>query len=142
MPTIVITKHIDAPAVAVWALLADFGNVKWIPVAGRVDTDGQGVGMRRLIYGSGDSPAVETLTGMDADRMILSYRITNNPLPVSRFEAVVTLDGHTSTDTTTITWSVDYDPAQGTTAEAAHDTVESVYAMIAGWLGEAAALRG
>ncbi len=137
MPRIVIAKEVEAPVGTVWALLADFADVSWIPVAGRVDVDGSGVGMRRAIHGAGDRPVVETLTHFDGDRMELGYSITDNPLPVSRFEALVSV--HPSPGgAAEITWTVDYDPAGPEEADAAQQAIEAVYGMMAGWLADAA----
>jgi len=141
MARIVVTKELDAEAAAVWKLLANFGDVSWIPVADRVDVDGDGVGMRRLIHGAGEHPVIETLTYLNPDRMEVGYSITNNPLPVSRFDAVVAV--HPKPPGSGIKWEVDYEPLGSTDADAqaARDAVEAVYEMMAGWLADAATTR-
>jgi hypothetical protein len=142
MPRIAIVKEVDAPATSVWALLADFADVSWIPVAERVEVAGEGIGMSRSIYGAGDRPAVETLTLLDDDRMRLGYSIADIPLPVSRFAALVSVAPAESGSA--ITFDVDYDPLGPTEADAdaARQAVEAVYGMIAGWLADAAVARG
>lgn len=142
MPRIAIAKRVDAPASRVWALLADFADVSWIPVTGRVDVTGDGIGMRRSIYGPSGNPVVETLTHLDHDRMELGYSIADNPLPVSRFEALVTV--HPAEDGADITWDVDYEPVGSAErdADAARDAIEAVYGMMAGWLADGAAAQG
>ena len=144
MPHIAISKGVDAPAAAVWKLLADFADVSWIPVAAHVDVDGVGVGMSRSIRGGGDVPVVETLTQLDESRMRLGYSITQNPLPVSRFDALVEVRPDADAARATITWNVDYDPVGPTEddAAAARQSIESVYGMMAGWLADAAAAQG
>ena len=142
MPQITVTEQIAAPASAVWSLVADFADVSWIPNIGDVVVDGEGVGMSRSIYGSGDQPVVETMTSLNTERMELGYSIADNPLPVSRFDAVVSVrpdGGHSN-----VTWHVDYDPAGSTPADAtaARDAIEGVYTMMAGWLSDAVATRG
>ncbi|BBW99573.1 hypothetical protein BST36_28155 [Mycolicibacterium moriokaense] len=141
MARIAVAKEVAAPASAVWEVLADFGDIGWIPVGDRVDVDGDGIGMSRSIHGAADKPIVETLTHLDPDRMELGYSISNNPLPVSRFEATVTV--RPATGGSTIVWNVDYDPLSSSEsdAETASRAVESVYAMMASWLGDAAANR-
>lgn len=141
MPNMTVIKEISAPAADVWSILANFGDVSWIPVTGRVEVDGEGPGMRRLIYGSNETPAVETMTSIDPQHMRLAYRITNNPLPVSRFESVAQVNGSPSSDTCIITWTVDYDPAgdSETDADQARQGIALVYDMMASWLGDAAA---
>lgn len=142
MPHLVITKHIDAIPATVWAIVADFGDVDWIPVAGLVEVEGEGIGMRRLIHGSGSTPVTETLTSFNPDRMELGYSIADNPLPVNRFDAVVSVRP-AGESATTVTWDVDYDPAGTTEADqtAAHEAIEAVYGMMAGWLADASSTR-
>ncbi|WP_068180158.1 SRPBCC family protein [Mycobacterium sp. UM_CSW] len=141
MVCIAVTKEVAAPAAAVWELLADFGDISWMPVGDRVDVDGDGIGMSRSIHGAGDKPIVETLTHLDPDRMELGYAISDNPLPVSRFEAIVAVRPVEAGSS--IIWNVDYDPLgpSESDAEAARQAVEAVYGMMAGWLADAAANR-
>ncbi|MDA2894914.1 SRPBCC family protein [Mycolicibacterium sp. BiH015] len=142
MPRIAIVKEVGAPVASVWALLADFADVSWIPVARRVEIAGEGIGMSRSIYGGGDVPAVETLTLLDHDGMRLGYSIADVPLPVSRFEALVSVAPVQSG--AAITFDVDYEPLGPTEvdADAAAEAVEAVYGMIAGWLADACTVRG
>lgn len=142
MPRIAITKEVDASAAAVWTLLADFADVSWIPVAGQVDVVGEGIGMSRSIHGSGERPVVETLTHLDPERREIGYRIVDNPLPVSRFEALVTVQSRPGPGSE-VTWNVDYEPSGSTDADAqaTRQAIEAVYGMMAGWLADAAATR-
>lgn len=139
MPTTSYTEPVAAPAAAVWAILADFSDVSWIPLAQGCTVEGSGPGMRRLIGGGGDGPPiVEELVGLDADRRELRYRIAeNNPLPVVQQDVVATVreDG----DTSTVTWEVEYAvPEDGGDERAAVEAMGSVYTLMAGWLGDAA----
>ena len=140
MATMTVSKHVAARTDTVWAILADFANVSWIPVAGRVEIAGDGVGMSRSIYGSGDIPAIETLTSIEPERMELGYRITNIPLPVSRFDAAVSVTPAEPEGSSIVAWNVHYEPAGNTAddATAARESVEAVYDMMAGWLADAA----
>jgi hypothetical protein len=141
MATVTITKQLAAPAASVWALLSDFGNVDWIPTPGRVDVEGSGPGMRRIIRGSDGAAIVETLQWVAAECRELAYEIGNNPLPVSRFEAVVSVtDGEPGARTCTVTWRVDYDPTGDDAA--ARGGIEMIYTAMAGWLSEAAQPTG
>lgn len=144
MPRIAINRSVDAPAATVWRLLADFADVSWIPVAGRVDVHGVGVGMSRSIHGGRDVPVVETLTHLDERGMQLGYSISENPLPVRRFEALVEVRPEVDASKATVTWNVDYDPIGSTEndAVAARESIEAVYEMMAGWLADAAAAGG
>lgn len=149
MPRIAVVKGVDAPAGTVWELLSDFADVSWIPVIEDVAVDGDGLGMTRTIHGSGDHPILETLTHRDDEQMELGYSITNSPFPVTRFEALVTVRPAADGTGADITWHVDYDPqgsdpqdSDATAAVSARESIEAVYAMMAGWLADAATQRG
>ena len=143
MPRIAVVKGVDAPAGTVWELLSDFADISWIPVIEDVEIDGEGLGMTRKIDGSGDQPILETLTHRDDERMELGYSIAHSPLPVTRFEALVTVRPATGTGAD-ITWEVDYDAQDSdeAAAAAAREAIEAVYGMMAGWLADAATQRG
>jgi hypothetical protein len=133
-----VSKDIGAAPERVWDILADFADVSWIPGAGDVRVDGRGPGMRRLIGGSGSTPIAETLLWIEPDRRALAYEIVDNPLPVSRFSAVVTVsDSEAAGPGSTATWEIDYEPV-GDDANV-RGAIEAVYGMMAGWLADAAA---
>ena len=132
-----VSKHIAAPAEAVWAILANFASVDWIPGAGEVHVQGEGPGMRRIIHGSAATPVIETLIWVKPDQNALSYEIANSPLPVSRFRAVVTVTKNGGADAgSTATWDINYEPV-GDNASA-RDGIELIYGTMAGWLEDAA----
>ncbi len=137
MATLTVSKHIAAPAEAVWAVLADFASVGWIPGAGDVQIEGEGPGMRRIIRGGGTTPVTETLVWIDPDQQELSYEIANSPLPVGQFRAVVTVTSDNQADAgSTATWDVEYEPiGDGATAR---DGIQLIYDNMAGWLEQAA----
>jgi hypothetical protein len=138
MPTMIVTKQLTAPVDALWELLADFADVSWLPGQPDVRIDGEGPGMRRTISGSGGDPIIETLLWTRPQERALSYEIENNPLPVKRFRAVITVTPANGTDPSpgsALTWDVDYEPS-GDDAAARH-AIESVYGMMAGWLQDA-----
>lgn len=141
MPTITVSKDVAAGADAVWALLADFADVRWIPMIEKVEVEGDGPGMCRKLYGSADGaaePTIETLLWVRPEQKQISYRITNNPLPVRRFEAVVSVaDSEAAGGDCRVGWEVDYEPS-GDDASA-RESIEMVYGMMADWLQNAAA---
>lgn len=142
MPTLDVSKRLTASVDTVWAVLADFGNVGWIPGSGDVEVDGQGPGMRRRIKGSGDTPIVETLRWIKPETRSLAYEIADNPLPVSRFAAVASVSPASDTDPSggsTVLWKIEYEP-DGDDA-AAREAIEAVYGMMAGWIDDYAASR-
>ena len=137
MPTFTVTKRLAAEPDAVWAVLADFGNVDWIPGPGDVRVEGEGPGMRRFISASSDKPVIETLIWIKPDQRALSYEITNNPMPVSRFVAVTTVSD--AAGESIVTWDVDYEPIGDDAA--ARDAIEAVYGLMAGWVQDFAKTR-
>ncbi|MCV7257217.1 SRPBCC family protein [Mycobacterium shimoidei] len=135
MPTMTVSKDVAASADAVWRLLADFADVRWIPVINDVEVEGEGPGMSRRIRGSTDGePTVETLLWVLPEQRQISYRITNNPLPVNRFEAVVSVIG-SGAGGCRVEWEVDYEPSGDDTS--ARESIELVYGMMADWLAAA-----
>ena len=139
MPTIIVSKQVTVSPDALWAVLADFGDVAWIPGAPAVEVDGDGAGMQRRIQGGDGQPIVETLLWIKPDDRALSYEITNNPLPVTKFVAVVTVTLANGADPgagAAVTWNVEYE-SDGDDA-AARDAIEGVYGMMADWLQDAA----
>jgi hypothetical protein len=136
MGSVAVERQVSASAEAVWALLRDFGNIAWIPVGGRVDVEGAGPGMRRLIHGSGDGPpVVERLVAADDAARSIEYVIDeNNPLPVTTYVGRVRIDPDDGGSV--IRWSAEFEPA-GDAAEAA-GVVELMLTTLAGWLGDAA----
>lgn len=100
-------QELDAPAAMVWALLADFANIRrWWPtddeavLIERVELEGEGIGMIRHIYNRGFPVAVsERLDYQDPESLsyklsivgdrpagLLSYQATGwiSPLPDGR----------------------------------------------------------
>jgi len=133
MPTFRVTKRLAAPPDAVWDVLADFGNVDWIPGPSDVRVEGEGPGMRRFIAASSEKPVIETLIWIKPDERALSYEIANNPMPVSRFVAVNTVsESADAAGESTVIWDIDYEPIGDDAA--ARDAMEAVYGLMAGWV--------
>ncbi len=49
MVEVSVEGELEFSAKEVWAVIADFGNVDWIPGVEKVDLEGEGVGMIRHI---------------------------------------------------------------------------------------------
>lgn len=131
-----VRKRLEAPAGTVWAILADFGKVEWIPGVGEVEVDGDGPGMCRRIGGSGATPVVETLLWMKPESRSLAYEITDNPLPVRKFVAVATVSEAVEdvSQRSTVAWEIDYEPDGDDTA--AREAIDAVYGMMADWIDD------
>lgn len=135
MATITVSKRFAAPAEAVWATLADFGNVDWIPGISDVRVEGDGPGMRRFIGTSGETPVIETLLWIKPEERALSYEITNNPMPVSRFVSVARVsDAPDGAADSNVVWDVDYEPTGDDAA--ARDAIEAIYGLMASWIAD------
>jgi hypothetical protein len=130
------TGEIEAPAKAVYDLLADFGDVGWMRGVTRVEVEGEGVGMRRSIFAGGDEAVVEELESLDAGARRVSYTIPhNNPLPVADYHATCTavdLGGGRSR----LDWEADFTPV-GVDQDAAVARVEAMYGVLIGWVKSA-----
>ncbi|QLL08899.1 SRPBCC family protein [Mycobacterium vicinigordonae] len=132
-----VSKRLESSAASVWAVLADFGSVEWIPGLKEVQVEGRGPGMCRRIKGSGDTPIVETLLWIKPEARTLAYEITDNPLPVSRFVAVASVSESGIGDPSggsTVVWEIDYEP-DGDDA-VAREAIEAVYGMMADWIDD------
>ncbi len=131
-----VRKRLEAPAGTVWAILADFGKVEWIPGVGEVEVDGDGPGMCRRIGGSGATPVVETLLWVKPESRSLAYEITDNPLPVRKFVAVATVSEAVEdvSQRSTVAWEIDYEPDGDDTA--AREAIDAVYGMMADWIDD------
>ena len=90
MIEVLVKGDIAATPGHVWRLLKGFGEVSWMNGISRVDVDGKGIGMVRLIY-AGDAPPVrEVLESCDEEARRIGYTITDgNPLPVKDYHATV-----------------------------------------------------
>ena len=96
-----LTVDIAAPADKVWARVANFHDMSWLPVVAR--TEGQGgneVGAKRVLTlkAAGDPTIAEQLTRYNAEGMTYSYKITEvdvKVLPVNNYTShlTVTADG-------------------------------------------------
>lgn len=140
MPTHIVSIPLAAPASGVWAVLADFGDLSWIPPVQDVEVTGDGPGMTRRITGTGPEPVLERLIEIDEESRTLRYSIDeNNPIPVTRYEAVNSVAE--AEDGCTVTWTADYDIAEGGDDETVTGTIELIYGAMAGWLADAGAAR-
>jgi hypothetical protein len=135
MSNAAVEREVAAPPAEVWAVLRDFGNIAWIPVAGQVDVEGDGPGMRRHIHGGGPGePVVERLISLDDATRTIEYTIDeNNPLPVTTYVGRVSVndcDGGSM-----IRWTAAFEPAGDENESAA--VVGMMLDALTGWLAGA-----
>ncbi|MDP6979553.1 MAG: SRPBCC family protein [Myxococcota bacterium] len=133
-----VTRDSDLSAETVYELLADFGDTSWMNGVAKVEIEGEGVGMVRLVFASTDGPPVhEKLTARDDLARKVSYEITEgNPLPVENYAAdcTVTELGNGCQ----LEWTGRFD-ARGVDDETAKTTVEGMYNVMVGWVLDRAA---
>jgi len=130
------TGEIGVSADALYALLADFGEVGWMRGVTKVELSGDGVGMSRSIYGGGDQAIVEVLESLDPDARRVGYTITrNNPLPVDAYHATCTAVGIDPSHSR-LEWACTFEPV-GVDEATAVARVEAMYGVLIGWVKEA-----
>ena len=70
-----IERELEFSAKEVWAVIADFGNVDWVPGVEKVELEGEGVGMVRHLSVPVYPPLHERLDAIDQQEMLLDYSI-------------------------------------------------------------------
>ncbi|MCP4035995.1 MAG: SRPBCC family protein [bacterium] len=58
-----------------WAMLADFGDISWIPGLEKVELEGEGVGMIRHVTAPGMPMLHERMDAIDHETMTLDYSV-------------------------------------------------------------------
>lgn len=129
-----VTQSIDieAPPAAVWALIGDFCAIeKWHPLVKRCalsndrdDDEGNPVAIRRLVAAGGLGTIVEVQTMRNETAMSYSYAFVEGPLPVSAYNATISVTPKDAAST--VVWTATFDAAGMTDAEAKTD-IEGVY---------------
>lgn len=100
-----ITKHMDASAEVVWAVVRDFfGLDKWVPFIDRCTQDGHD----RLVV-AGEMTIRERLVECDDERRSLTYSIIEGS-PAASHEAQITVDQRGSGSE--VTYRVTVEPDQ------------------------------
>ena len=134
MIEVLVTTEVEASADALWSIVSDFGTVDWMNGVSKVEIEGEGPGMVRLIFASPDGPPIrEQLESIDEDARCLRYGIPEgNPLPVDDYHSHMTVvdlgDGRSRLD-----WGCSA-VAKGTDEAAAQATVEGMYGVLVSWV--------
>lgn len=133
MAAVAVQGEFDVSADRLWELVADFGNVAWIPGMAGVRVDGEGPGMTRYLP-AGESEIHERLESIDPVQRTLRYTIpVNIPLPVTDYRATMRVEGAASG--AKLHWSCTFEPAGVSEAEA-QQVVRGLYEMMIGWIRE------
>lgn len=127
-----VKRALDIPAETLWRLVADFGDMSWLPDGGvNVRVEGSGPGMARFID-MGDKAIKEQLESVDEDTRTLVYTIPENvPFPVIDYRA--TLHVGDAAEGCEVDWSCSFEPVGGSDAEAA-ERIQDMYDTMIGWL--------
>lgn len=125
------SRDIDASPAAIWALVGDFCAIsRWHPQLERCilssdeDDDTVRVQLRGLVVRGGKGTIVEVETARDEAAMTYSYRFVQGPLPVSAYNA--SLSVRPNGTGSTVIWSGTFDAAGTTVAQASAD-IASIY---------------
>ena len=90
MAEIAVERDFAASADAVWEKLGNFGEMGWMPGVASCEVEGEGLGSIRKIA-MGPATVVERLEAHDDAGRILSYSITEGPIPVQNYLATITV---------------------------------------------------
>ena len=131
MAELQVIRTIDAPTDALWKLVRDFGDVRWIPGGEHAKLEGSGPGMLRILAGP-DGSVRERLESVDEANQSIVYTITEGlPFPVTGYRATMRVSdaggqGH-------LDWSCSFEP-EGVSEEDAAKGIETMYGVMLGWI--------
>jgi hypothetical protein len=128
-----VERELEFGAKAVWALIADFGDVSWVPGVEKVELEGEGVGMIRHLTVPTLPQLHERMDAIDYEKMILDYSIPAVAfLAVTNYHAraqVFPIDGASSK----VIWSCRAEAEGVEDAEAVSKT-EAFYDAVLTWI--------
>ena len=122
--------QINAPAADVWNRVKDFNALNtWHPAVAKdeiVEGANNEPGAVRLLTLGDGGQIREKLLAFDAAGMNYSYAILEGVLPVSNYQSTVSVEADSDTSST-VTWSGNYDHAEGADDATATSTIDGVY---------------
>ncbi len=121
--------EVEIPADALWAVISDFADVSWVPGKPPVETEGEGIGMVRVIETPSIPKVREQLDAVDEAERTIRYRvIEGNPMPVSDYRAAMQVvdlgDGRSR-----LVWSCTWEP-KGIPEDKARRAVAGMYKAV------------
>ena len=135
MVEVEVERELERSAGEVWAVIADFGNVSWVPGVEKVEVEEEGVGMIRHLTVPVYPPLHERLDAIDYERMRLDYSIPAVAyLHLKNYRAraqVVELEG----ERCRLIWSGRAEADGADEAQAATET-EAFYEAIISWIDD------
>ena len=124
MAEIAVERDFAASADAVWEKLGNFGEMGWMPGVASCEVEGEGLGAVRKIA-MGPATVVERLEAHDDSGRILSYSITEGPIPVQNYLATITVSE--SGSGCHVDWIAKFDLPEGVPADAVKPALEGAY---------------
>jgi hypothetical protein len=135
MVSVSIEREFDVNAKRLWAILADFADISWIPALEKVELEGEGVGMIRHVTAPGLPQLHERMDAIDHEKMILDYSVPEVAyIAAKNYTAraqVFELEG----DRCRLHWSCRAE-ADGATEEESTERTKGFYEMIMIWIGD------
>ena len=136
MSEVSMKRTLEVPASRVWDLIADFGDISWMPAGTQADVEGDGPGMARVIH-AGDRKIREVLESRDAESRTLVYTIPEGvPFPVTGYRSTMIVND--SDAGCELEWRCSFEP-DGVSEDQAGAAIEGMYAVMIGWVAERAA---
>jgi len=130
-----VERDFEFSAEELWAILADFGDISWIPGIEKVELEGEGVGMIRHVTAPGMPQFHERLDAIDHEKMILDYSLpVVEYLRVKNYRArarVAALEAGRCR----LRWSCEAE-ADGVDEAQATSNAEEFYEMVMTWIGD------
>ncbi len=87
--------EINSPADKVWSIVGNYGDMSWHPAIAKTEVNegkADEVGAKRTLTFKDGGGVKETLTGYDAERMLMKYEITEGTLPVRDYGANIRVE--------------------------------------------------
>ena len=110
MASVAVTRTIDAPADRVWETLAAFDGVEnWLPAIADSEVSAAGAGITRVCTMKGGAVVHEILETLDEENHLLSYRITESPLPFKDYTGTMKVSDLGS-GKTRVDWTSEFTP--------------------------------
>ena len=138
MVEVCVEREFDVEAGKPWAILADFGDIGWIPSLEKVEFEGEGVGMIRHVTAPGMPVLHERMDAIDPEQMILDYSVPaveylRTKKHRGRARVVALAGGRCR-----LIWSCEAEP-DGVSEAQATANCQAFYEMVLGWIGDALA---
>lgn len=127
MASVQTSITIDAPAKDVWETVRAFGNIDhYTPPVTRAESDGDGVGMTRVLTLQDGVQVTERLEALDDEERALSYVIVEAPLPVKDYVSTMAVRS-AGEGRCEVTWECTFAP-DGVSEEEVKPDLEALYA--------------